>query len=135
VKRSTIGQQSSAKHLSYIGDSTIGKNVNIGAGTITCNYDGSDKHATTIEDNVFIGSNNTLVAPVTIAHDSFTAAGSVITKNVPAHALAIGRSRQVNKEGYAQKLRACTKNVDVTPATRANPILNKTNTPTSSQHI
>lgn len=100
VKNSTIGAHTKAKHLSYVGDAHIGSKVNIGAGTITCNYDGAQKHATIIEDNVFIGSNNTLVAPLTIHKNSFTAAGSTITKNVPEYSLAFGRARQVTKEGY-----------------------------------
>ena len=104
VKQSTIGNHSKAKHLSYIGDTTMGEHVNIGAGTITCNYDGVNKHQTHISDNVFIGSNNTLVAPVTIEAGAYTAAGSVITEDVPAGALAIARVLQTNKEGYAQKL-------------------------------
>lgn len=105
VKRSTIGKDSKAKHLSYLGDAVIGNSVNIGAGTITCNYDGTGKHRTRIEDNAFIGSNNTLVAPVTIKKKGFTAAGSTITTEVPEGALAIARERQVNKEGYADKLK------------------------------
>ncbi|HEB41503.1 MAG TPA: bifunctional UDP-N-acetylglucosamine diphosphorylase/glucosamine-1-phosphate N-acetyltransferase GlmU, partial [Candidatus Dependentiae bacterium] len=79
--------------------------VNIGAGTITCNYDGKNKHKTVIEDNAFIGSNNCLVAPITIGESAYTASGSSITENVPAKALAIARARQINKEGYAEKLR------------------------------
>jgi bifunctional UDP-N-acetylglucosamine pyrophosphorylase/glucosamine-1-phosphate N-acetyltransferase len=103
VCRTTIGTQSKAKHLSYLGDTEIGKKVNIGAGTITCNYDGKIKHTTIIEDEVFIGSNNTLVAPITIEKKSYTAAGSTITNDVPTESLALGRARQVNKEGYAKK--------------------------------
>lgn len=105
LKKTKVGAKTKAKHLSFIGNAQIGGNVNIGAGTITCNYDGVTKHTTTIEDNVFIGSNNTLVAPVTISKNSYTAAGSVITNNVPENALAIARSRQLNKEGYAQKIK------------------------------
>jgi bifunctional UDP-N-acetylglucosamine pyrophosphorylase / glucosamine-1-phosphate N-acetyltransferase len=105
VKKSTIGENSKAKHLSFLGNAVIGNNVNIGAGTITCNYDGVNKNSTTIMDNTFIGSNNTLVAPVTIEQNSYTAAGSVITRDVPHTTLAIGRARQINKEGYAQKLK------------------------------
>ena len=105
VKRSTIGSHSKAKHLTYLGDSSVGNNVNIGAGTITCNYDGVAKHTTTIEDNVFVGSNNTIVAPVTIKKNAFTAAGSTITEDVPADALAIARQRQTNKLDYAKKLK------------------------------
>lgn len=100
TKRVTIGNNSKAKHLSYLGDAIIGSNVNIGAGAITCNYDGKKKHTTSIKDNVFIGTNTSLVAPVTIEQNAFTAAGSVITQDVPEHTLAIGRARQVNKEQY-----------------------------------
>ncbi len=105
VKRTTIGANSKAKHLSYLGDTHIGNKVNIGAGTITCNYNGTTKHTTTIEDNAFIGSNNTLVAPVTIKKNAYTAAGSTITQDVPEDALAIARERQVNKLGYAKNLK------------------------------
>lgn len=105
VKKSTVGKESKAKHLSYLGDTKIGKHVNVGAGTITCNYDGSDKFKTIIEDDVFIGSNNTLIAPLTVKKHAFLAAGSTITKDVPEYALAIARERQVNKEGYARNLR------------------------------
>ncbi len=105
VKNSTIGDKSKAKHLSYIGDAHIGSQVNIGAGTITCNYDGARKYKTIIEDNVFVGSNNTLVAPLHIGKESYTAAGSIITKDVPSESLAIGRARQENKIGYARELR------------------------------
>lgn len=101
VKRSTVGTGSKAKHLSYLGDAQIGTSVNIGAGTITCNYDGTKKHTTVIKDNVFIGSNNTLIAPITIEENSFTAGGSTITQDVPQDSLAIGRSLQINKIGYA----------------------------------
>lgn len=104
VKESTVGSFSKAKHLAYIGDAQIGSHVNIGAGTVFCNYDGVNKHKTVVEDSAFIGSNNTVVAPLTIGKQSFTAAGSVITHNVPSGALAIGRSRQINKEGYVDKL-------------------------------
>ena len=96
IKKSTIGKKSKVNHLSYIGDSEIGKSVNIGAGTITCNYDGSKKHKTKLSDEVFIGSNTSLVAPVSLGEKSSTGAGSVITKNVPKGSLAIGRSRQTN---------------------------------------
>ncbi len=106
TKRTKIGDHSKAKHLTYLGDAQIGARVNIGAGTITCNYNGKTKETTHIEDNVFVGSNNSLVAPVTIGKEAFTAAGSVITQNVPAQALAIGRARQVNKEGYARAFHA-----------------------------
>ncbi len=104
TKRSTIGAYTKAKHLTYLGDAQIGSHVNIGAGTITCNYNGVEKKITTIEDHVFIGSNNSLVAPVTIHKKAYTAAGSVITNNVPPESLAIGRARQVNKRDYAKKM-------------------------------
>ncbi len=105
VKNTILGSHSKAKHLSYLGNTTIGKNTNIGAGTITCNFNGVSKNKTIIEDNVFIGSNNTIVAPVIIKEDSFTAAGSTITENVPKQALAICRTRQINKENYGPKLK------------------------------
>lgn len=104
VKNSEIGQNSKAKHLSYLGDAQVGSCVNIGAGTITCNYNGILKQPTIIKDNSFIGSNNSLIAPVVIGNSSFTAAGSVITDDVPDFALAIARSKQINKENYAKKL-------------------------------
>lgn len=103
VKSSIVGAASKAKHLTYIGDTTIGTEVNIGAGTIICNYDGKKKHKTVIKDHAFIGSNNTLIAPVTIGEGAFTAGGSIITKDVPAHALAIARSEQINKLEYTNK--------------------------------
>lgn len=96
ANRSRIGRASKAKHLTYLGDSSLGSKVNVGAGTITCNYDGKDKHKTKLEDEVFIGSNTSLVAPVKLGKKSYTGAGSVITKNVPPETLAIGRSRQSN---------------------------------------
>ena len=104
TKNSTISHYSKAKHLTYLGDTTVGSHVNIGAGTITCNYNGVKKEKTTIEDNVFIGSNNSLIAPLTIHKNAYTAAGSVITDNVPPNSLAIARARQINKDGYSQKI-------------------------------
>ena len=104
VKNALIGEGSKVNHLSYIGDAEIGKGSNIGAGTITCNYDGVFKHRTTIGDNVFVGSNTMLVAPVTLGDHSMTASGSVITKDVSASDLAIARAEQVNKTGLAVKL-------------------------------
>ena len=92
IKNSTIGDSTSISHLSYIGDSKLGKKVNIGAGTITCNYDGKKKNKTIIKDNAFIGSNTSLIAPITIKENSIIAAGSVITKNIPPNSLAIERS-------------------------------------------
>jgi len=105
VKNSTIDNDSKAKHLTYIGDSIIGSHVNIGAGTITCNYNGVTKHKTIIKDYAFIGSNNTIIAPVTIGNNAYTAAGSTITTDVPDDALAIARMHQVNKADYSKKLK------------------------------
>jgi len=96
VKKSRIGRDSKASHLSYIGDTTMGKEVNVGAGTITCNYDGKKKHHTHIEDRVFVGSDTQFIAPVRIGKDSVIGAGSTITKNVPPHSLAVSRVRQIN---------------------------------------
>ena len=90
-------------HLASLGDATIGEKTNIGAGTITCNFDGRTKNATVIEDGAFIGSDSALVAPVTIGRGAYVAAGSTITENVPANALGIARSRQVNKEAWVKK--------------------------------
>jgi len=100
VKKSRIGRGSKANHLTYIGDATIGAGVNVGAGTITCNYDGKRKHPTVIGDNVFIGSNTALVAPVTICKNALIGAGSTITKNVPENALAVARGSQKNYENF-----------------------------------
>jgi bifunctional UDP-N-acetylglucosamine pyrophosphorylase/glucosamine-1-phosphate N-acetyltransferase len=105
VKNSFVGEGTKALHLSYLGDATIGKAVNIGAGTITCNFDGKKKNPTFIEDEVFIGSNNSLVAPVRIGRGAYTAAGSTITQDVPPYALGVGRARQVNVEGWAKRKR------------------------------
>ena len=103
VKKSTIGNNSKVNHLSYIGDSTLGKRVNIGAGTITCNYDGVKKSKTKIKDGTFIGSNSSLVAPVTINENSIVGAGSVITKNVRKKSLALTRSSQLEIKNYKRK--------------------------------
>ena len=103
VKKSIVGKKSKVNHLSYIGDTTIGKSSNIGAGTITCNYDGIKKSKTKIEDNVFIGSNSSLVAPVTIEEKSIVGAGSVITKNVKKKSLALTRSLQTEIKNYKRK--------------------------------
>lgn len=105
IKKSTIGAHTKAKHLSYLGDAHVGKNVNIGAGTITCNHNGVRRNSTFIQDGAYIGTNNSLVAPVTVGKNAYTAAGSTITNNVPNDALAIARSRQVNKEGYVPLLK------------------------------
>jgi bifunctional UDP-N-acetylglucosamine pyrophosphorylase/glucosamine-1-phosphate N-acetyltransferase len=101
MKKTVLGEGSKAPHLSYLGDATIGRDTNVGAGTITCNYDGASKHPTTIGNRVFIGSDTALVAPVRIGDGAYVGAGSVITENVPADALAIARGRQANKPGWA----------------------------------
>ena len=106
LKKTSLGRGSKASHLSYLGDSTIGERVNIGAGTITCNYDGSRKSPTVIEDGAFIGSDSQLVAPVRIGKDAYVAAGSSITEDVPAGSLAIARSKQINKEGWVARKRS-----------------------------
>ena len=103
IKKSTLGKKSKASHLTYIGDSIIGKSVNIGAGTITCNYDGVRKNKTTIKDNVFIGSNSSLVAPITIGKGSVVGAGSTITKNVRKKSLALTRNKQTEVQNYNKK--------------------------------
>jgi bifunctional UDP-N-acetylglucosamine pyrophosphorylase/glucosamine-1-phosphate N-acetyltransferase len=105
TKKTRLGRGAKANHLSYLGDSEIGEQVNVGAGTITCNYDGVNKHATVIEEGAFIGSDSTLVAPVRIGKGAYVAAGSTITEDVPDDALALGRSRQAIKEGWAAKKR------------------------------
>ncbi len=104
VKGSSIGENTKAGHLTYIGNSEVGANVNFGAGTITVNYDGQNKYKTIIGDNVFVGSNSTIIAPVELGDNSLVGAGSTIDKDVPANAIALGRSRQINKEDYAKRL-------------------------------
>jgi bifunctional UDP-N-acetylglucosamine pyrophosphorylase/glucosamine-1-phosphate N-acetyltransferase len=106
TKKTTLGRGSKANHLSYLGDAVIGEGVNIGAGVITCNYDGERKHTTTIGDGVFVGSDSTLVAPVSLGDGAYVGAGSCITHPVPAGALAIGRAQQITKEGWAAARRA-----------------------------
>ena len=103
IKKSILGQKSKANHLTYIGDSRIGNSVNIGAGTITCNYDGYKKNKTTIKDNAFIGSNSSLVAPVIIGEKSIVGAGSVVTKNVKKKSLALTRTSQIEVKNYSRK--------------------------------
>ena len=103
LKKTHLGAGSKSMHLAYLGDSTIGAKTNIGAGTITCNYDGAKKHQTVIGKDVFVGSNSTLVAPIEIDEGAYIAAGSVITDRVPAKTLALGRARQVNKEGWKKR--------------------------------
>ena len=105
VKKSTVGKKSKINHLSYIGDSEIGKGVNIGAGTITCNYDGVKKSKTRIKDNVFVGSNSSLVAPITLEKNSIVGAGSVITKKVKKNSLALTRSSQTEVKNYKRKIK------------------------------
>ncbi len=105
LKKTSLGKGAKANHLAYLGDATVGTATNVGAGTITCNYDGETKHQTVIGDGVFVGSNSTLVAPVTLGDGAYIAAGSAVTKDVPAGALGIGRARQENKEGWREKRR------------------------------
>ena len=103
IKKSTLGKKSKVNHLTYIGDTSIGKSVNVGAGTITCNYDGIKKNKTRIKDNVFIGSNSSLVAPITLAENSIVGAGSVITRNVSKKSLALTRSQQLEVKNYKRR--------------------------------
>jgi bifunctional UDP-N-acetylglucosamine pyrophosphorylase/glucosamine-1-phosphate N-acetyltransferase len=105
LKKSVVGEGTKAMHLTYLGDARIGTKTNIGAGTITCNYDGFHKHPTTIGNKVFIGSDSALVAPVKVGDGAYVAAGSTITENVPADGLGIARGRQENKAGWASKKR------------------------------
>jgi bifunctional UDP-N-acetylglucosamine pyrophosphorylase/glucosamine-1-phosphate N-acetyltransferase len=112
TKNAKVGRGSKANHLAYLGDATLGSNVNIGAGAITCNYDGEKKHPTTIGSGAFIGSNSTLVAPITIGDTAYVAAASCITEEVPAESLALGRSRQVNKPGWVSARKQSTKRCD-----------------------
>ena len=103
IKKSNVGKKSKINHLSYIGDSSLGNSVNIGAGTITCNYDGFNKNKTKIKNNVFIGSNSSLVAPVIVSENSIVGAGSVITRNVKKNSLALTRSSQIEVKNYKRK--------------------------------
>ena len=114
TKKIKLGKRSKANHLTYLGDAEIGADVNIGAGTITCNYDGIHKHKTIIDDGVFVGSDSTLVAPLRVGKGAYVAAASCITDDVPEEALAIGRSRQIVKEGWAREKRAAGKSSPVT---------------------
>ncbi|HYA24191.1 MAG TPA: DapH/DapD/GlmU-related protein, partial [Terriglobales bacterium] len=109
TKKIRLGKGSKANHLTYLGDAEIGEGVNIGAGTITCNYDGVHKHKTVIEDDVFVGSDATLVAPVRVGKGAYIGAASCITEDVPADSLAIGRARQIVKEGWAKGKRSLAK--------------------------
>jgi bifunctional UDP-N-acetylglucosamine pyrophosphorylase/glucosamine-1-phosphate N-acetyltransferase len=105
AKNARLGEGSKANHLSYLGDSEIGSNVNVGAGTITCNYDGANKHRTVIEDDVFIGSDTQLVAPVTVGRGATIGAGSTVTKNAAADSLTVSRSRQTTIKGWKRPLK------------------------------
>jgi bifunctional UDP-N-acetylglucosamine pyrophosphorylase/glucosamine-1-phosphate N-acetyltransferase len=105
TKKTRIGKGSKANHLSYLGDAVIGRKVNVGAGTITCNYDGVHKHPTVIDDGVFIGSDSQLVAPVRIGRGAYVGAGSTVVQDVPPGALALSRTRQTNKLGWADAMR------------------------------
>src|SRR5204863_4864915 len=113
TKKVRLGKKSKANHLTYLGDAEIGEGVNIGAGTITCNYDGVHKHTTVIEDGVFVGSDSTLVAPVKLGKGSYVGAGSCITEDVPAESLAIGRSKQIVKEAWVKKKRASSRDPNI----------------------
>ena len=106
AKKTTVGEGAKGNHLAYVGNGVIGEGVNIGAGTIFCNYDGEQKHTTVLEDGVFIGSDSQLIAPVTIKKGAYVASGTTVTRDVPEGALAVSRPRQENKEGYAVRLRA-----------------------------
>jgi bifunctional UDP-N-acetylglucosamine pyrophosphorylase/glucosamine-1-phosphate N-acetyltransferase len=106
LKKTTMGPGSKANHLAYLGDATIGARVNVGAGTITCNYDGTNKHPTVIEDGAFIGSDSQLIAPVRIGKGAYVGAGSSITEDVPDGALGIARGRQTNVEGWVERKKA-----------------------------
>jgi len=106
MKKTTMGRGSKANHLAYLGDGVVGDGVNVGAGTIFCNYDGVQKHVTTLEDGCFIGSDSQLVAPITVGKGAYVATGTTVTRDVPDNALAIARPKQQNKEGYASRLRA-----------------------------
>jgi bifunctional UDP-N-acetylglucosamine pyrophosphorylase/glucosamine-1-phosphate N-acetyltransferase len=106
TKKIKMGKGSKANHLTYLGDAEIGEGVNVGAGTITCNYDGTGKYKTVIEDGVFVGSDTTLVAPVRVGKGAYIGAATCVTEDVPADSLAIGRARQINKEGWVKQKRA-----------------------------
>jgi bifunctional UDP-N-acetylglucosamine pyrophosphorylase/glucosamine-1-phosphate N-acetyltransferase len=112
TKKTRLGKGSKANHLSYLGDSEIGEGVNVGAGTITCNYDGAHKHTTVIEDGAFIGSDSTLVAPVKVGRGAYVGAASCITDDVPPDSLAIGRAKQIVKEGWVKAKHASSRKLD-----------------------
>jgi bifunctional UDP-N-acetylglucosamine pyrophosphorylase/glucosamine-1-phosphate N-acetyltransferase len=121
IKKSRLGKGSKANHLAYVGDAEVGAGVNIGAGTITCNYDGERKHVTRIGDGAFIGSDSILVAPVEIGAGAYVAAGSTITEPVPAGALGLGRARQANKEGWVAAMKARRAAASAAPGPGATP--------------
>ena len=106
IKKSVLGEGTKASHLSYLGDATLGRGVNVGAGTITCNYDGEKKHPTVLEDGVFIGSDTQLVAPVRVGRGAYVGAGATVTHDVPPGALAISRAPQRNIEGWVERRKA-----------------------------
>ncbi|HET7753161.1 MAG TPA: DapH/DapD/GlmU-related protein, partial [Anaeromyxobacteraceae bacterium] len=106
LKKTKMGKGAKANHLTYLGDATVGAGTNVGCGTVTCNYDGEKKHPTVIGENAFIGSDSILVAPITIGDEAYVAAGSTLTDDVPPGALALGRSRQVTKEGWVAAKKA-----------------------------
>jgi bifunctional UDP-N-acetylglucosamine pyrophosphorylase / glucosamine-1-phosphate N-acetyltransferase len=120
LKKTRLGKGAKANHLTYLGDATVGAGTNVGCGTITCNYDGEKKHPTTIGENAFIGSDAILVAPISIGDGAYVAAGSTLTEDVPAGALALGRSRQVNKDGWAAGRKPRKLPADKAPAARKN---------------
>ncbi len=118
IKKSSIGDSTKASHLSYLGDASIGKSVNIGAGTITCNYDGMRKHITIIGSGCFVGSDSQLIAPVSIGRGAYIAAGATVTRDVPAGALAMSRSRQKNIKDWAAKRQLKVKSGKLTVKTK-----------------
>jgi bifunctional UDP-N-acetylglucosamine pyrophosphorylase/glucosamine-1-phosphate N-acetyltransferase len=133
LKHTEVGEGSKVNHLSYLGDTFIGRNVNVGAGTITCNYDGFRKARTRIEDNVFIGSDVQLIAPVTIGEGALVAAGTTVTDNVPANALGISRVAQINKEGTAARRRAILASSSARSMTQKHEEKEETSPPSSPQ--
>ena len=121
TKKTRLGKGAKANHLAYLGDAIVGAGANVGAGTITCNYDGEKKHETRIGDGVFIGSDSHLVAPVEIGEGAYVAAGSAVTEDVPPGALALGRARQVTKEGWVERRNAARKEAAQAQARRRPP--------------
>jgi bifunctional UDP-N-acetylglucosamine pyrophosphorylase/glucosamine-1-phosphate N-acetyltransferase len=121
MKKTRLGRGSKANHLAYLGDGEIGRDVNVGAGTIFCNYDGFQKHKTILEDGVFIGSDSQLVAPVRVGAGAYVGTGTTVTLDVPPDALAVGRARQSNKPGYAARLKEKLKAAKEAAKKRVNP--------------